>query len=121
MPQLAPVVEHHQVLADVVDVLADHSAARVVVEPEDLPRLALEHQRAARRRADDVDAVAADGASRRAGAARSAAPARHAVGLQRQPADDWRADVDLAAHVLEQLDRPLARVRSYQFAPQPWK
>ena len=63
-----------QVLADVVDALGDGAQRRVVAELEDLDRLALEHQRAARRRADDVDARAGGRApaARRAGARRSA-------------------------------------------------
>ena len=105
--------QRHEVLADVVHALADHAQVGVAVEAEDLARLALEHQRAARRRADDVDARAR---RRREPCAPSAARSlrrevEHAVGLRRQPAALLAArDLDLAAEVLEQLDRHLARV-----------
>src|ERR687897_2991387 len=55
-PQLAALVHRAQVLADVVDALGDRAQLLVALEPQDLERLALEHQRAAGRRADDVGA-----------------------------------------------------------------
>ena len=56
--ELAALVHGEQVLADVVHAVGDIRSAAIVAHAEDLQRLALEHQRAARRGADDVHALA---------------------------------------------------------------
>ena len=85
---------------------------RVVLHPEDLARLALEHQRAARRGPDDVDAVA--GVRReplREPVDVAARVVEQPVGLQRQAAAALLGDVDREAVVLEQRDGHLAEPR----------
>ena len=109
--ELAALVQHEQVLADVEDAPGDDAQLLVVVHPEDLERLALEHQRAAGRRPDDVDALARvwreplgepvhDGAR----------VVEHAVGLERQPAAVLLRDLDRDPVVLEQRDGHRAEV-----------
>ena len=110
--QLAALVQQHEVLADVVHPLADEPHHRVVLEAEDLARLALEHQPAAGRGGDDVQPRAGGGLEALGHLLGvDARLLEEAVGLQRQPAALLAArDVDGEAVVLEDRHELLAEV-----------
>ena len=94
--ELAALVHREQVLADVEDAPGHDLQVRVVRHAEDLERLALEHQAAARGRRDDVDALA---------------------GVRGEPG---RQPVDVAAGVVEQCRWTAAAGRSSPaWAPRP--
>ena len=108
-----------QELDDVVGALADVLEVGLAGEAEDLLRLALEHQRAARRGADD------HGVARRGrGASLLRQPPRvaaggveHAVGLQRQPAAVLLGHVDREAVVREDARPSSRRVAARSSSP----
>ena len=108
--QFAAVVQLEQQLADVVGALGDQLEVGIVLEVEDLARLALEHQRAARRVADDERVVVAHVRGQVARQAQDdlARVVEEAAGLQRQPAAVLLGDLDLEAVVLEDGDELLA-------------
>ncbi len=101
---LAAVVEHLEVLADVVEARADHLEV-LVLHAQDLAGLALEHQRAARGGGHDVVAGARVGGQLRGQAAHVAARVgEDAVALERQPAAALLGNDHLEAVVLEHRD-----------------
>ena len=110
--ELAAVVHRDEVLADVEDPLGDDPQLLVVPQLEDLERLALEHQRAARRGPHDVHARARERREPlREPVHVGPRVVEQPVGLEREAAAALLGHVDREPVVLEQRDRHLAEPR----------
>jgi hypothetical protein len=111
--QLTAVVELQQQLADVVGALRDALEHRVVLERQDLPRLAFEHERAAGGVANDDRVLVVEVRGQGSGEAQHdlAGVVEQTAGLQWQAAAVLLGDHHLEAVVLEDRHHLLALPR----------